>query len=147
MVTLRPFSTRSTTSVVSATSVWRPASTFSNRRTSSAAGPAARQRGAVVELRQLGVEIGVVHPELEQLGVGELEQELDVLVAGRRLDHQRRVPAQHGQILLGVAEPAREQVPAGVFGEHARLAQQQLDQRPSSSPLGGTGAPRRRRAG
>jgi len=54
------------------------------------AGPASGEGGAVVHLRQLRVEIGVVYPELEQLRVGELEQKLDILVGGRRLDHQRR---------------------------------------------------------
>ena len=35
--------------------------------------PAARQGSPVVELRQLGVEIGIVDPQLEQLRVGELQ--------------------------------------------------------------------------
>ena len=104
-------------------------------------GPAPRQRRAVVELRQLGVEVGVVHPKLEQLGVGELEQELDVLVGGGRLHHQGGLPAQHGQILIGVAEPAGEEVPAGVLGERTRLAQQQLDQRRVIDAAGATGSP------
>jgi hypothetical protein len=38
------------------------------------------------------------------LCVGEFEQELDVLVGRGGFDHQRRIPAQDREVLLGVAE-------------------------------------------
>ena len=99
--------------------------------------PAARKRRPVVELGQLGIQGGVVHPQLQELRVGELEQEFDVLVGLLRLEHERRVPAQHGEVLLGVAEATGEQVPAGVLSEGPRLTEQQLRQRSVIERTGG----------
>ena len=123
-VTLSEFSTRSTSSVASATRVCRSASSrLKPRRQQVDAAPRLGDPG--VDLRDLGVEQRVVEAQLEQLRVGELEHVLDVGVLGDRLHHQRGVPGEHREVVLEVREALREQLAAGRRRERPRLAHQQ----------------------
>jgi hypothetical protein len=74
---------------------------------------------------QLGVEHGVVPAQLQELGVRELEHVLDVGVVAHGLDHERRAPGEHGEIVLEVGMAWRHQLLPRRGCERALLAQQQ----------------------
>ena len=62
------------------------------------------------------------------LGVGELEQLLHVRVGRVGLHHERRVPAQDGQVLCGVARAVGEQGGEGARIEGGAPGEEQLGQ-------------------
>jgi hypothetical protein len=87
--------------------------------------PALRSRcgDALIKRGELRIEVRIVHAKLEELSVGKLQDILDIAIVLTRLDDERIVPRQNGEIIVIIRKAMRKELLARGVGQWTVLTE------------------------